>query len=469
MRAPTVRGARSRPDWRCFTVAAALSLILVPAVARAQDSPVDQVNWRYDEDWSVIKDKDPATLPSWAPVKYQPLSGDGSAWISAGIEGRVRYEGYQDNEWGGAEKPNDSPVWLRVMPHLDLHAGRFRVFAQGIAGTPISMASAPGPADKTGIDLLQGFGEASLPIGDATLTIRGGRELVSLGSERLVGTRYGPNIPQAFDGLHVIVKRGGIRLQLLDIRRVDIGPGTFDDRSSDTRSLKAAYVTFQRGSVGLDAYLLDFANKAAQFEQGRADERRRTWGVRFFGHADRLSWNWEAMLQEGRFGTSRIAAWSLGTETSYKFAPMTFRLRANIVSGDRDKNDDRLGTFDPMFPKGKYFGELSPIGPYNIMNLHPDLEFDLGHGVSVDLVGIAYWRESLGDGVYGIPGNLLRASNGSTARFVGHQEEVVLGWQATTLLSFTASVSALTPGGFIRETGPAKPIHMIGLEAMYRL
>jgi hypothetical protein len=179
------------------------------------------------------------------------------------------------------------------------------------------------------------------------------------------------------------------------------------------------------------------------------------------------------MLQRGRFAGDRIRAWSLATETGWRFshAPLKprIRLRANIASGDRDPSDDRLDTFNALFPKGKYFGELSPIGPRNIVNLHPSVDFDLGKGVTVELVAARFWRESRGDGIYDIPGSLIRPAGGSDARHIGDQIEISAGWQASALLSFTASLSAFRPGPFIRDTGPARTIHMIGTEAMLKL
>ena len=178
------------------------------------------------------------------------------------------------------------------------------------------------------------------------------------------------------------------------------------------------------------------------------------------------------MLQRGRFDGQPIRAWSLATETALSFpgTPLKprLRLRANIASGDRDAADDRLGTFNALFPKGKYFGELSPIGPRNIVNIHPSVDFDLGKGVTIELVAARFWRESRGDGIYDIPGGLIRPAGGSDARHIGDQVEISMGWQANEILSFSASLSAFRPGGFIRDTGPARTIHMVGAEAMLK-
>ncbi|EXS72023.1 hypothetical protein BF95_10820 [Sphingobium sp. Ant17] len=144
------------------------------------------------------------------------------------------------------------------------------------------------------------------------------------------------------------------------------------------------------------------------------------------------------------------------------------RLRANAASGDEDPKDDRLGTFNALFPKGKYFGELTPIGPRNILNLHPSVDVDLGRGITVELVAVAYWRFSRGDGIYDVPGQLIREVGQGASRHIGHQVELSANWQVSTTLFLSASASLFQAGGFLRETGPARSIRMIGTEAMFR-
>lgn len=448
----------------------ALLAALLPLAAQAQE--MAQTNLRYDEDWSVLRD---ATREGWRQAKYIPLAKDGSAYLTLGGEARARFEGFDDNLWGDPPAPDDGYLWLRVLPHADLHAGPARVFVQGIAGYARGVDAGKGPADETGIDLLQGFADVRVPLGGAdSLTLRGGRELVALGSERLVGIRYGPNIPQAFDGVHAIADIGLVRVDAFHLRPVAIGAGDFDDLTSKTRRLDGLYATVTPvDGIGIDAYWLGYTNEEARFGGRTGHEARDTFGLRFFGRRGDLGWNWEAMLQRGHFGGGHIRAWSLATETAWSFPQIPLqprlRLRANIASGDRDAMDDRLGTFNALFPKGKYFGELSPIGPRNIVNLHPSVDFDLGKGITVELVAARFWRESRGDGIYDLPGQLIRPAGGSRARHIGDQVEISASWQASELLSFAASLSAFRPGAFIRDTGPARTIHMVGAEAMLKL
>lgn len=442
---------------------------LLPFAAQAQE--VAQTNLRYDEDWSVLRGTE---QPGWRQAKYIPLDARGDVYLTLGGEARARYEGFDNNLWGDPPAPDDGYLWLRVMPQADLHAGPVRAFVQGIAGYARGVGAGNGPADETGIDLLQGFADIRLDFGDDTrLTLRGGRELMALGSERLVGIRYGPNIPQAFDGVRVIIEHGPLRVDTFHLRPVAIGGGDFDDRTSRTRKLDGIYATLTpaRG-IGIDAYWLGYENEEARFAGRSGHENLDTFGLRFFGQRGNLGWNWEAMLQRGQFDGMPIRAWSIATETAWRFPQAMFkprlRLRANIASGDRDPADARLGTFNALFPKGKYFGELSPIGPRNIVNVHPSVDLDLGSGIGVELAAAAFWRQSRGDGIYDIPGGLIRAAGDSGARHIGDQIEISAGWQASEILSFAASLSAFRPGAFIRETGPARTIRMIGAEMMLK-
>jgi hypothetical protein len=455
--------------------AIALVMMAAPFAASARTPEVEQTNWRYDEDWSVLRDA-PAgpDAPWWRPVKYVPLGADGDIYASFGLEARARQEGFRNNLWGGGDAPDDGYLWLRLMPHMDLHVGPVRAFVQPIIGKARGVGAGAGPADTTGIDMLQSFADLRLALGnESVLTLRVGRALMPLGSERLVGIRYGPNIPQAFDGARLMLDHGPIHAEWIAAKPVAVGPGDLDDRTSDTKRLRGIYTTTRIfEALSIDAYWLDYRSAFARFAQGAGDEDRDTFGLRVFGGANGWAWNWEAMLQRGRFGADRIRAWSLATETSYHFADSPLkpriRLRANIASGDHDPDDDRLGTFNPMFPKGKYFGELSPIGPYNIANIHPSVDLTLGNGFTLDVAGVVYWRASRRDGVYDLPGQLIRDGDAGEARFIGTQAEAIIGWQVDETLSFTASYSLFRPGAFIRQSGPARTIHMVGAEAMVR-
>lgn len=417
---------------------------------------------RYDEDWTDLADKEKRDHHWTGQFKYIPITDD--AWLSTGIEIRVRNEDYENNLWGDGPAPDNGYTWFRALPYADLHVGKLRAFAQPIVAYAIGVEPAPGPVDQTRVDLLQGFGEVEL----GPVVLRGGRQMLSLGSERLVGTRYGPNVPLAFDGARGIVTIGQARINVIAVKPVTPGTGSFDDTSSATKALWGVYATLP----GLDLYYLGYRNRAAHFGARQGRELRHSIGVRWYGARDDWHWNVEGVAQFGHFAGGPIAAWTLGTEVGRKLPGLPLSpdatLRFNIVSGDTNRGDNRLGTFNALFPKGKYFGELSPVGPYNIININPRVSAPLGHGFSASVAGMAYWRYSSADGVYDVPGNLIRAPGNSRARFVGKEVEAVLAWQATPELELSTSFSLFAPGAFIKETGPARTIRLIGLEANFR-
>lgn len=439
-------------------IAAAGLAMALPAFA----GEPPRTSLRYDEDWSA---HDPG-------LKNLQIDPTGQVRLTLGLEARVRQESFANSLWG--EAPDDGYLWLRAMPLADLHAGPVRFFVQPIIGYARGVGGGNGPADQTGIDLLQGFADLNLlPQGTVRLTLRGGRQLVALGSERLVGTRYGPNIPQAFDGGRLIAEAGLLRLDVMDLRAVEIGQGNFDDHGSGRRRLRAFYATLGPAhGVGAEMYWIEYRNRQARFSALAGPERRETYGVRLFGKRGKLSWNWETIIQRGTFAGQAIRAWSQATETAIAFPQARFhprvRLRANYASGDAAATDGKLGTFNAHFPKGRYFGELTPIGPRNIINLNPGIEVDAGRAVSVELSAAAFWRASVGDGIYDVPGQSIRMAGSSRARHIGNQVELGFSWQANANVALSGSLARFGAGRFLQESGRASPIYMSAIEATYK-
>jgi hypothetical protein len=135
-----------------------------------------------------------------------------------------------------------------------------------------------------------------------------------------------------------------------------------------------------------------------------------------------------------------------------------FALRANVTSGDRDRHDDRLGTFNPMFPRGGYFGLIALAGPSNQMDLHPLVTLNPRDDLAVTTGRLSFWRHRIDDGLYTTSGILLRSAEDTRSRFVGHSPGVEAIWQAKSYLSLTGNASMFTAGPFINESGPARAI-----------
>ena len=148
----------------------------------------------------------------------------------------------------------------------------------------------------------------------------------------------------------------------------------------------------------------------------------------------------KSIAQWGTFGESQIRAWTVASDTGYRlWQPGNLRIgvRADITSGDRNRGDDVLATFNPLFPKGAYFGLIAPVGPLNHSDLHPSIAFARPRGWTVSASWLFFWRTAADDGLYAVPGTLLRPAEGTRTHFVGQSPGIEVEWQATRHVSFT--------------------------------
>lgn len=94
----------------------------------------------------------------------------------------------------------------------------------------------------------------------------------------------------------------------------------------------------------------------------------------------------EYVWQFGRFGAGSIMAWTAANALRYNFdlsGKPRLGVRADIASGDNNPNSPNLQTFNPLFPSGAYFNLANPIGPSNIIDLHPVFDVHLTDKVTL--------------------------------------------------------------------------------------
>src|SRR5260370_29014909 len=177
-------------------------------------------------------------------------------------------------------------------------------------------------------------------------------------------------------------------------------------------------------------YYLGLDRKQATFERGTAPEVRESLGARISRPiaTERPEWDFDCdgVWQFGTFGSGNIRAWTIASETGYRF-PMVrlkprFSAKADISSGD-NPSSKTLGTFNPLFPKGNYFGVLATAGPgpINFIDVHPRVETAFSHGVTVSVDWIFQWREGLGGRGETVSGVPVQPPRRGRAKGVWHQ------------------------------------------------
>jgi Alginate export len=431
-----------------------------------------------DEDWSFLSA--PALRQdSWDPIKYIPLRNGANDWyLTIGGEAREVWEQIGNDNWG------QSPFWNgyfneRYMVHFDIHYGKHvRTFVELKSGLNSYRIGGPRPIDEKKLDFQAAFLEVGTSGGKDSIQLRVGRQELEYGSGRLIDVREGPNVRLSFDGFMVKSTINSWAVDGFAMRPDFDNPGFFDNAPNNQVGFWGVYGTrplFHK--IVLDLYYLGLDRKQATFERGTAQEVRHSLGARI-SHpiaTEQPGWDfdYEGLWQFGTFGSDNIRAWTVASETGYRFPTVPLRPRfstkADISSGD-NPSSNTMGTFNPLFPKGNYFGVLATTGPgpINFIDLHPHVETTFPHDVTASFDWIFQWRESLEDGVYAVPGFLIRAADGSRARFVGNRPGTEVHWQATRHLWFQADYGIFYAGKFLKETQPSRNLNYWALWAGYK-
>ena len=424
-----------------------------------------------DQDWSFLAR--PALHPDFFdPAKYIRLADDPQRYISFGLEYRTEYEYYDNWMLGAVPQDHDGYILSRVMPHFDLHVGSdFRLFSEFQFDYVAERAGGPRPGvDQAPGDVHQTFLEVGPHVSRGHgSSLRLGRQEVVLGSGRFFDNNEGPNVKLSFDGVRWVTQTSHLRWDVFALKPVeDNSTGFFEDHPNAQQTTWGSYLTvptpvLSRGMA--DLYYLGLATKDASYNRGSASELRHTVGIRAFRPPSKgLDYNWEANFQWGSFGNDSIRAWSLSTETGYTFDQVRFRprpmLRADVYSGDDNPTGTTLGTYNSYFPRGAYFTpKLSPfLGPQNLIDLHPMMQFQLRRNITGEVSWDWYWRESGHDGVYAFgSGILMDSASSSSARYLGNQGDMEIRWSPAPHFIAAINLAGFQPGGFFDRVASNRP------------
>lgn len=471
---------------RFFSILVVFVLLVAPWPVRAQSAPAASPDvpdrsfklLREDEDWSFLAD--PAQRQDfWDPIKYIRIRPGHNDWyLTFSGEARELWEQEGNNNWG--QQPYWNNFFLeRYVLGLDAHFGKHvRTFVQFKSGLESFRIGGPRPIDEKKLDFQNAFLDLSTAGDRNWLTLRVGIQELEYGSGRLIDVREGPNVRLSFIGFRFLSKLGSWRIDTFALRpRLD-NFGFFDDYPNHQVEFWGVYGWGPLAhGISLDAYYLGLNRAEATYQRGTAPEERQSLGARFWhpmaGKERGWDFDYEAVWQFGSFGSANIQAWTAASDTGYtvptwRLKPR-FSLKADISSGDNPRTNT-LGTFYPLFPMGNYFGVLNDIGPgpLNFRDLHPRVLTNWGHGVTVSTDWVFYWRQSLQDGVYSVPGMLIRPSGNSTARFVGQRPGVEIRWQVNRHLWFQGDYGIFYAGQFMKETQPGRNINYWALWAGYK-
>jgi hypothetical protein len=326
------------------------------------------------------------------------------------------------------------------------------------------------------MDLHQAFFELRQTVRQQErLTLTVGRQEIEIGSSRLISASPGLNVKRSFDGVVASYRTpkwsfGGVGAALVDLR-----PGSFDDRPMREQlfwggAAARSGPAFQRSELG--TYYLGIDRDVSFYAQGIGPELRHTIGSKWTGAGTRFDLNYDVLFQWGHFAGESIRAWAFATETGYRVPATGWRIRVSVrtdwASGDRDANDPRLQSFNPLFPGNSYSGAVGLLGPTNLTDFTPAVTVSPRSDFTIGFEAPSYWRTSTADGVYATDLRVLFRPEIGEGKYVGTNPGVLVVYQPTPHLQLQGVITRVLSGPFLERTFVAAGFGFYSFTARYR-
>jgi hypothetical protein len=413
---------------------------------------------RYDENYKLLDD---STRIFYNRIKYIPLAQDKNVYASFGGEARLEAVNFNNEDWGRVGIGHNNFLLQRYDFHADMHLGeRFRIFGQLRSALQGGRINGPRPIDEDQLNIQNLFLDVKLWHDQKrTLTARLGRQEIDYGSGRLISVREGPNARLYFTGAKLMYASEKLFLDgfvmMADTTRI----GVLDNKTVKQANLWGAYSKIIIPKAGnVDLYYLGIRRDQSVFEEGNGKELRNTIGGRLWKYGGGFIYNLEAAYQFGEFRRGNINAWTGSLDIGYLFEDVKFKpsinLRNDYISGDKNAGDGKLQTFNPLYPKGGYFGFSPQVGPVNLVDIHPYGTMALLSNLNLQLDVVFNWRYSLNDGVYRPSASFNLAGSGSDKGYIGTAYLASLVYGLNRFISLNTGVQYFKTGGFIDDIIP---------------
>ena len=302
---------------------------------------------------------------------YKRVKFWNDCWLfSTGGEIRYQYRNEQNSRLRGV---NNNFGLLRTRLYSDLwYKDRLRFFVEGIYAGAYNENLRPLPIDDTGVDLLNAFVELKLgTIKDAPVYVRGGRQEMTFGSQRLISSLDWANTRRTFQGVRGYRHGKKVDTDLFWVQPVIPDPNQFDSVASDLY-FSGMFNTYKiKPGTGIDFYVLNLRD-----DRPATDGDVLTVGGRFFGDWEKkLLWDLEAGGQTGSRAGLDVGAAFATAGMGWRFTEMPWNPTVwayyDYASGDANPNDGDAGTFNQLFPFGHYYlGFIDLVARQNIHDLN---------------------------------------------------------------------------------------------------
>jgi hypothetical protein len=426
-------------------------------------------NLRFNEDYTYLEND---TIRNWyTKTKFTKLNKNTTNYLSQGGEVRYQYQHFTNEDWGDIPVKSYNSFYTRFLYHSDFYFSKyFRLFNQLNSTFAAGRVTSNRPIDQNVLDIQQIFFDVN-PV-DRT-TLRFGRQELLYGSQRLIAVREGPNNRQSYDAAKIYWKKNNLQVDAFYAHPVRVQQGVFDDKFNEQEKLWSTYAVLNNVPQisNIDLYYIGYYNQNKKYNSGAGEEIRHSIGTRIRRKTKTWNYDFEALYQFGTWGNQYINAYTTSLDMNYTFNKVktgpTIGVKTELISGDKSKIDNQLNSFNPLLPRGAYFGLAALIGPSNLLDFHPNFSFRPFKNLEISSDYDVFWRYSLNDGIYG-PNVVLIFDDKSSNRFIGHQLGLAIEYQPNSFIKLSPEAMWFYPSQYLKDVSPGRQVFFAAFTAQLK-
>ncbi len=412
----------------------------------------------FDADYRYLEDPNNTQFDFFDPLKR--IHPNDNWMISFGGEERLRFANEENSRLSGKD---NSYLLTRSRIYGDLwYKDIFRVYAEFLDARSTHQTLAPLLVDVDHADFLNLFMELKIwEFNDKPVYVRGGRQELLFGSQRLISPLDWVNTRRTFQGFRSYWRSEKVDVDIFGVQPV-IPNATQLDEADTGQWFSGFWYTYrpQKGHF-IDLYYLNLNNihAVAKGLGGKVGGfNTSTIGSRYAGNLKGLLWDFEGMYQFGDWSNEQTSAGAVTTGLGYQFTdlPMmpTFWVFNDFASGDHNPGSHQHGTFNQLFPFGHpYFGLLDQVGRQNIDDLNLQANFYVTKWAFTSLQYHVFRLDSAKDALYNAAGAINRIDpTGKSGTDVGDEIDWFTNFHLTPHQDILVGYSQLFAGSFLKAT-----------------
>ncbi len=400
---------------------------------------------------AVITEKKPT------PTGLERLSDDWPAWLKVAFQ----YRGRTESSRGLLAKPDYDTYYLnRLRLNATVVAAPWlqAVFqVQDSQALRYNVSPAPKNMLNT-LDLRLGYvaiGRANGPV-----SARIGRQDLTFGEGRLIGTPDWGNTNRTYDIVRVSAVQPGVKLDVFAGAPIDIMPSRFDPRKVG-EDFYGFYASFDKLIPGVvEPFGVVRTNHTATSELGTVGNAvLYTMGGRVAGRiVAGVDYAADVVVQRGDIAGDPVTAWAahaafVRTMSHTPWKPKVV-LEYNFASGDENAKDGKRQTFDQLYASNHArYGQADLVGWRNIHHFGMNVEMYPAKPLKVTTGVSRFFLASLGDGLYNASGSRTVFLKTATSKDIGWEADVAMTYAVSKELSLGAGLGALFAGPYLKQAG----------------